>query len=173
MNWTTGVLGAGTVLLALALGGVRGLLVALALVISCWLMRSISNVQTALQEQRSQEPNEQRRRAERKAEQERQWQERRRQAEPGRGSGERRQRSERRPQRSEETDAWWSVLEVAPDASADEIRHAYRHKIKQCHPDRVMALAPELLELAERSTRTLNAAYSEANRIRRIANAAQ
>jgi hypothetical protein len=35
----------------------------------------------------------------------------------------------------------------------------------------VAGLAPELLELAETSTRTLNAAYSEANRARRIESA--
>jgi hypothetical protein len=45
-----------------------------------------------------------------------------------------------------------------------EIRGAYRHKIRQCHPDHISALAPEFLELAERRTKALNAAYSQAIR---------
>jgi hypothetical protein len=66
-------------------------------------------------------------------------------------------------EQSEEGD-WWSVLEVSPDAGRDEIRGAYRRRIRQCHPDHVSELAPELLELAERQTKTLNAAYSQAMR---------
>jgi DnaJ-domain-containing protein 1 len=66
-----------------------------------------------------------------------------------------------------------TVLEVLPHASADEIRRAYRRKIKQCHPDRVAWLAPEFLELAEIQTRALNAAYGEANRARRRGTEAQ
>ena len=57
---------------------------------------------------------------------------------------------------------WWRVLEVSPDAGMDEIRGAYRPKIRQYHPDRVSALTPEFLELAERRTKALNAAYSQA-----------
>jgi preprotein translocase subunit Sec63 len=49
----------------------------------------------------------------------------------------------------------------------DEIRRSYLSKIKEFHPDRVAWLAPELLELAERRARTLNAAYTEAMRERR------
>jgi hypothetical protein len=64
---------------------------------------------------------------------------------------------------SEEGD-WWRILEVSPDAGMDEIRGAYRHKVRQCHPDHVSALAPEFLELAERRTKALNAAYSQAIR---------
>ena len=59
---------------------------------------------------------------------------------------------------------WWTVLEVSPDAGMAEIRDAYRHKIRQCHPDHMSALAPEPLELAERRTKALNAAYSQAMR---------
>jgi hypothetical protein len=66
-------------------------------------------------------------------------------------------------EQSEEGD-WWSVLEVSPDAGRNEIRGAYRRKIRQYHPDRVSALAPEFLELAERRTKALNAAYSQAMR---------
>jgi hypothetical protein len=65
--------------------------------------------------------------------------------------------------RSEERE-WWSVLEVSPYASADEIRRSYLRKIKQSHPDRVVWLAPELLPLAEGRAKALNAAYAAAIR---------
>jgi hypothetical protein len=66
-------------------------------------------------------------------------------------------------EQSEEGD-WWTVLEASPDAGMAEIRDAYRHKIRQCHPDHVSALAPEFVELADRRTKALNAAYSQAMR---------
>ena len=61
---------------------------------------------------------------------------------------------------------WWTVLGVAPSASKDDIVRTYRHKIKECHPDRVVGLAPEFLELAEERTKTLNEAYANAMRSR-------
>jgi DnaJ domain len=66
-----------------------------------------------------------------------------------------------------EENQWWRVLEVSPDAGADEIRRSYLHKMKQCHPDRVAWLAPRFLPLAERRSKRLNAAYDEATRARR------
>lgn len=72
-----------------------------------------------------------------------------------------------RPCDSEEASReWWSVLEVSPHASAEEIRRAYLRKIQQCHPDRVAGLASEFRELAERRTKALNAAYDLASSAR-------
>jgi DnaJ domain len=62
---------------------------------------------------------------------------------------------------------WWRVLEVSPDTGVNEIHEAYRRKIRQYHPDRVSGVAPEFLELAERRTKALNAAYSQAMRAQR------
>ena len=168
MSWNTGVLAGGTALLALALGGVQGLLVAIALIVFLLLAQSIGIAGAAHHEKRSQQRNAPQRAAERKVEQEQRSQQQR--------QAEHECESERRhqchsEQAAQQEDEWWSVLEVAPHASTDEIRRAYRRKIWQCHPDRVAGLAPELLELAERCTRTLNAAYSEANRARRIESA--
>jgi DnaJ-domain-containing protein 1 len=56
------------------------------------------------------------------------------------------------------------VLGVAADASKDDIVRSYRRKIQQCHPDRVAGLAPEFIELAEKHTKELNAAYTQAIR---------
>jgi DnaJ-domain-containing protein 1 len=63
---------------------------------------------------------------------------------------------------SKQSSEWWRALEVSPYASADEIRRSYLRKIKQCHPDRVVSLAPEFLPLAEVCAKSLNAAYAEA-----------
>jgi DnaJ-domain-containing protein 1 len=61
---------------------------------------------------------------------------------------------------------WWTVLEVAPSASKDDIVRSYRRKIKGCHPDRVAGLAPEFVQLAEEHTKALNEAYENAMRCR-------
>ena len=112
-----------------------------------------------------------RREAETRAEQERRAEERSRQAEQEREAERRRQQQGERAAKQFEENVWWSVLDVSPRASADEIRRAYHRKIKQCHPDRVAGLAPEFLDLAERHTRCLNAAYEKAIRARRGAEA--
>jgi DnaJ-domain-containing protein 1 len=119
--------------------------------------------------QEEQEDDERRRRQaeQQQAEQERQAQQRRRQDEQEREAKKQRERQrERAAMHSEENEDWWNVLEVRRHASADEIRKAYRRKIQQCHPDRVAGLAPEFVELAERRTKALNAAYEEAMRAR-------
>ncbi|HEY8441955.1 MAG TPA: DnaJ domain-containing protein, partial [Xanthobacteraceae bacterium] len=104
----------------------------------------------------------QRREAERKAEEKRRAEERRRQAEQEREAE--RVRQQQREAKQLEAKEWWSVLEVSPRASAAEIRGAYHRKIKQCHPDRVAGLAPEFIDLAQKHTQMLNAAYDEATR---------
>jgi uncharacterized membrane protein len=73
------------------------------------------------------------------------------------------QQRERAATLSEE-DEWWTILEVSPDASANDIRRSYLRKIRQCHPDRVAGLASAVREWAERRSKTLNAAYAEAMR---------
>jgi hypothetical protein len=77
-----------------------------------------------------------------------------------------RQQRERAATHSEE-DEWWAILEVSPDASANNIRRSYLRKIRQCHPDRVAGLASADREWAERRSKTLNAAYAEAMREKR------
>jgi DnaJ-domain-containing protein 1 len=103
---------------------------------------------------------------------------RRRQAEQHRTEQQRRTDKERdterrRQQQSEDAAAktcedqqWWEVLEVSPDATTRDIRGSYLRKMRQYHPDRVAGLAPEFVEMAERRTKALNAAYAEAVRAR-------
>jgi len=88
---------------------------------------------------------------------------RRQQAEREREAQRWRERERKRPATQLYTD-WWIVLGVTPNASRNEIVRKYRHKIKQCHPDRVIGIAPELLHLAEEQTKALNGAYANAMR---------
>jgi DnaJ like chaperone protein len=62
--------------------------------------------------------------------------------------------------------SWPSVLGVSPNAGIDEIRHAYRLRMAEYHPDKVAALGAELRALAERKTKEINVAYDEACRAR-------
>jgi hypothetical protein len=57
---------------------------------------------------------------------------------------------------------WPAVLGVAPSATADEVKEAYKRLIKQNHPDRVHGMSPAFRKLAEAETKKLNAAYRQA-----------
>jgi hypothetical protein len=103
------------------------------------------------------------------AEQQRREAERRRRHAEEEGKARReRQRGRKRATTQLQTD-WWVVIGVAPSASRDEIVRKYRHRIKQCHPDRVIGIAPELLHLAEEQTKALNVAYENAMRAQQYA----
>jgi DnaJ-domain-containing protein 1 len=112
-------------------------------------------------------------RAEQEATAERRWQaaiqrdaeRRREQVEQEREAGRRKWQREEAVRRASGTNTgWWNVLELLPNASKDDIVRSYRRKIQQYHPDRVWGLGPELIELAESRTKTLNAAYAQAIR---------
>jgi DnaJ domain len=60
------------------------------------------------------------------------------------------------------SDNCFAILGLSPAATADEIKDAYRAKVRQSHPDRVHGLAPAFHALAEAETKKLNAAYEEA-----------
>ena len=59
---------------------------------------------------------------------------------------------------------WFDILGVPEGASVDEVRAAYREKIRMYHPDRVAGLGPEFAVTAERKTKELNAAYAYATK---------
>ena len=60
---------------------------------------------------------------------------------------------------------WHKVLQVSQAASREEIRKAYQSLIRQYHPDKVASLGPELRELCEQKTKTVNVAYDEAMKL--------
>jgi DnaJ like chaperone protein len=61
---------------------------------------------------------------------------------------------------------WNDILQIAPSASAVEIRDAYQHLISKYHPDKVDSLGQELKDLALQKSREITAAYQEGLRER-------
>ena len=74
----------------------------------------------------------------------------------------RRERRQATPPRA----PWWKVLGVSQEATLEEINRHYRQAMRMYHPDKVAGMAPEIIALAERRTKELNAAFSEAKRVR-------
>jgi hypothetical protein len=94
----------------------------------------------------------------------RQEEERRREETRRRQEEEQRQENARKQAKGRHGRNWWDVLGTARDATQDEVRAAYRQRIKLYHPDKVAALAPEFVQLAEQRSRELNAALAQALR---------
>jgi hypothetical protein len=61
---------------------------------------------------------------------------------------------------------WWQVLETSEHATLEEVKVAYRAKVKKYHPDKVNNLATEFQELADRKMKEINQAYELACRIK-------
>jgi DnaJ-domain-containing protein 1 len=59
---------------------------------------------------------------------------------------------------------WADVLGVAPDASHDDVKRAYLHKIEEFAPGRLAALGPEMRKLAEERLQQINLAFDAAER---------
>jgi DnaJ-domain-containing protein 1 len=56
---------------------------------------------------------------------------------------------------------WWVVLECHPKAPAAEVGKAFKEKMKECHPDGVAGLAPEIRKLANDMAQKLNTAMRD------------
>ncbi len=54
----------------------------------------------------------------------------------------------------------YAILGVSRNASADEIKKAYRKACKDHHPDRVHHLGPEIKKSAEKKMRQINESYA-------------
>jgi hypothetical protein len=57
---------------------------------------------------------------------------------------------------------WCTVLGLSASATLEEVKQAYRTRVRQNHPDLVHGMSPMLREIAEAQTKQLNAAYREA-----------
>jgi hypothetical protein len=59
---------------------------------------------------------------------------------------------------------WWDVLGISENATIEDAKKAYRLKMKQYHPDRLVGLADEFIQLAEQRSCELNEALEQARR---------
>jgi DnaJ-domain-containing protein 1 len=71
-----------------------------------------------------------------------------------------------RQRRTSSPRTWWETLNVDQNASAEQIKSAFRKEISKYHPDRVEGLGAELRELADRMAKEVNHAYTLAKQQR-------
>ena len=64
----------------------------------------------------------------------------------------------------------YTILGITEDASAPEIKKAYRRKMNENHPDKLIAkgLPKEMIELATEKTQQIKAAYEQIKKARRF-----
>ena len=60
-----------------------------------------------------------------------------------------------------DTDAAYTVLEISPTATDDEVRSAYRRMAMKYHPDRVATLGTDVQKAAEEKFKKVQEAYEE------------
>ncbi|MCX7879814.1 MAG: J domain-containing protein [Ignavibacteria bacterium] len=60
----------------------------------------------------------------------------------------------------------YKILGIEKNSSPDEIKEAYRKKVREYHPDRVAQLGTELRELANKKMKEINWAYETLRKIR-------
>ena len=58
-----------------------------------------------------------------------------------------------------DTNSAYSVLEIQPSSTDDEVRQAYRRMAMKNHPDKVATLGPEVQKAAEEKFRQIQEAY--------------
>ena len=67
-----------------------------------------------------------------------------------------------------ETDSAYTVLEISPSATDDEVRSAYRRMAMKYHPDRVATLGPAVQKAAEEKFKKIQEAYATIKKQRGI-----
>ena len=83
-------------------------------------------------------------------------------------AGQEESRRDREAKKADAPRSWWEVLSVDRNATADQIKEAFRREISKYHPDRVEGLGVELRELAARKSKEVNHAYTIAKEQRRF-----
>jgi len=59
---------------------------------------------------------------------------------------------------------WHRILGVSPTATREQVVTAYQNLIRQYHPDKVAQMGTEIRSVAERKSKSINAAYDYAVR---------
>lgn len=67
-----------------------------------------------------------------------------------------------------DTASAYTVLEISPSATDDEVKAAYRRMAMKNHPDKVATLGPEVQKAAEEKFRKIQEAYETIKKERRI-----
>ena len=67
-----------------------------------------------------------------------------------------------------EADSAYTVLEISPSATDEEVRSAYRRMAMKYHPDRVATLGPDVQKAAEEKFKKIQEAYATIKRQRGI-----
>jgi DnaJ-domain-containing protein 1 len=62
---------------------------------------------------------------------------------------------------------WHNILQISPNSSIDEIKHAYRKRMSEYHPDKTAKLGIKLQDLAKIESQKINAAYKYAMSLKR------
>lgn len=68
-----------------------------------------------------------------------------------------------------DTTSAYTILEITPDASDDEIKKAYRKMAVKYHPDKVSHLGGDVVKAAKEKFQKLNTAYNQIKREREMA----
>ena len=68
----------------------------------------------------------------------------------------------------EDIDLNYKILELEKDATDEELRNAYRKKVKENHPDKVAHLGEEIQKAANEKLQKINAAYEKIKKERGI-----
>jgi DnaJ like chaperone protein len=65
-----------------------------------------------------------------------------------------------------ENDAAYTILEITPSATDDEVKAAYRRMAMKYHPDRVSTLGPDVQKAAEEKFKKVQEAYETIKKLR-------
>lgn len=68
----------------------------------------------------------------------------------------------------EPTEAPYAILEVAPDATDEEVRRAYKRRLGECHPDLLVRASARIREFAGRELQAVVTAWQTVRRLRGI-----